>query len=66
MQPALAIYPTEDPVADWVHASKLLQSERYVPNLVVEVCKVESRLLHSSNVFCNIRVDYPRCSLGAN
>ncbi|PAV20580.1 alpha beta-hydrolase [Pyrrhoderma noxium] len=35
-QPALAIYPTEDPVADWVHASKLLQSERYVPNLVVE------------------------------
>ncbi|KAK0455737.1 uncharacterized protein EV420DRAFT_557918 [Desarmillaria tabescens] len=32
-QPVLAIYPTHDPVADWVKAAELLQSESFLPRL---------------------------------
>ncbi|TDL17638.1 alpha/beta-hydrolase [Rickenella mellea] len=35
-QPALSILPTQDPVADWHHASKLLGSEKFIPHLTVE------------------------------
>ncbi|THH05928.1 hypothetical protein EW145_g4439 [Phellinidium pouzarii] len=36
-QPALAIYPTHDPVADWSVAAALLGSANFLPNLTVEV-----------------------------
>jgi len=36
IQPVLAIYPTQDPVANWVAATKLLKSEDYLPNLTTE------------------------------
>ncbi|KAI5120723.1 hypothetical protein M0805_006429 [Coniferiporia weirii] len=35
-QPALVVFPTDDPVADWAAAMKLLGSEEFVPNLTVE------------------------------
>jgi len=38
-QPALAILPTEDPVADWVKASHLLNSATFIPNLKVETMR---------------------------
>lgn len=37
-QPALALFPTEDPVANWEAAAKLLNSKIFVPNMVVKVC----------------------------
>ncbi|KAF8806818.1 alpha/beta-hydrolase [Phlegmacium glaucopus] len=36
-QPVLAIYPTEDPVADWEKAAIFLQSYKYLPNLTVKL-----------------------------
>lgn len=36
-QPALAIYPLNDPVADWMAASHLLKTAEFVPNLTTEV-----------------------------
>ncbi|KAJ4467868.1 Alpha/Beta hydrolase protein [Lentinula aciculospora] len=36
-QPALAILPTDDPVADWVIASRLLHSEEFLPSLTTEI-----------------------------
>ncbi|KAJ3823957.1 Alpha/Beta hydrolase protein [Lentinula raphanica] len=36
-QPVLAILPTDDPVADWVLASRLLHSEDFLPNLTTEL-----------------------------
>ncbi|KAH9483194.1 Epoxide hydrolase A [Psilocybe cubensis] len=36
-QPVLAIYPTEDPVADWVEVSEILQSASFLPNLTTKV-----------------------------
>ncbi|KLO13848.1 alpha/beta-hydrolase [Schizopora paradoxa] len=38
-QPALAILPTEDPVADWEKASQLLHSAHFLPNLKVETMR---------------------------
>jgi len=38
-QPALAILPTEDPVADWIQASHLLGSATFLPNLKVETMR---------------------------
>lgn len=35
-QPALAIYPTLDPVADWKTVEKLLHSDQFIPKLAVE------------------------------
>ncbi|KAJ3738966.1 Alpha/Beta hydrolase protein [Lentinula detonsa] len=36
-QPILAILPTDDPVADWVLATRLLRSEDFLPNLTTEL-----------------------------
>jgi len=36
-QPALSIYPTEDPVANWVTVADLLHSKDFLPNLKVEL-----------------------------
>jgi len=36
-QPALAIYPKEDPVADWLVVATVLKSADYLPNLTTEV-----------------------------
>jgi len=36
-QPVLAILPTDDPVADWVLATKLLRSEAFLPKLTTEL-----------------------------
>ena len=36
-QPTLSILPTEDPVADWVLAAKLMKSAELIPNLTTEV-----------------------------
>ncbi|KAF8994589.1 Alpha/Beta hydrolase protein [Cyathus striatus] len=38
-QPVLAVYPTQDPVADWTHAEKLLKSSAYLPNLTTKLMK---------------------------
>lgn len=35
-QPVLAMYPTQDPVADWVMAAKLLKSADYLPHLTTK------------------------------
>ncbi|TFL00049.1 Alpha/Beta hydrolase protein [Pterulicium gracile] len=34
---ALSILPLQDPVGDWVHAAKVLQSAKFVPRLTTEV-----------------------------
>ncbi|GLB45925.1 putative alpha beta-hydrolase [Lyophyllum shimeji] len=36
-QPALAIYPLNDPVADWMVAARLLKTAEFVPNLSTEL-----------------------------
>ncbi|KAF9558413.1 alpha/beta-hydrolase [Agrocybe pediades] len=36
-QPVLAIYPTEDPVANWAHLAKMLGSEQHLPHLTTHV-----------------------------
>ncbi|KAF8960273.1 Alpha/Beta hydrolase protein [Flammula alnicola] len=36
-QPVLAVYPTEDPVANWVLAAKTLTSAEFLPNLTTEL-----------------------------
>lgn len=36
-QPVLAIYPKEDPVANWEKAAKFLQSSEYLPNLTIKL-----------------------------
>ncbi|KIM42734.1 hypothetical protein M413DRAFT_444402 [Hebeloma cylindrosporum] len=36
-QPVLAIYPKEDPVADWLVAATVLKSADYLPDLTTEV-----------------------------
>jgi len=35
-QPVLAIYPLDDPVADWLVASRLLKSQEFIPDLTTE------------------------------
>ncbi|KAF9040695.1 Alpha/Beta hydrolase protein [Panaeolus papilionaceus] len=35
--PVLAVYPSQDPVANWVSAAKMLKSADYLPELTVEV-----------------------------
>ncbi|RDB20271.1 Bifunctional epoxide hydrolase 2 [Hypsizygus marmoreus] len=37
LQPALAVYPLNDPVADWTVASRLLKTNDFVPHLTTEV-----------------------------
>ena len=49
MQPVLAIYPTEDPVADWEMVASLLDSSEYLPNLEVQVSVASSVLLESDS-----------------
>jgi len=36
-QPVLAVLPTDDPVADWVLATRLLHSETFLPDLTTEL-----------------------------
>ncbi|PPQ72056.1 hypothetical protein CVT26_006738 [Gymnopilus dilepis] len=36
-QPTLAVYPTQDPVANWAEAAKMLKSAEYLPNLTTEI-----------------------------
>jgi len=35
-QPVLAIYPKQDPVADWEKAAKIVRSSEYLPNLTTK------------------------------
>ncbi|KDR74298.1 hypothetical protein GALMADRAFT_250096 [Galerina marginata CBS 339.88] len=37
LQPVLAVYPKEDPVADWDSLAKMLNSAQYLPNLTTKV-----------------------------
>jgi len=54
-QPVLAIYPSEDPVADWLAISKLLQSDSFIPNLTTELIRAQHwPQLESSVEFNNI------------
>jgi soluble epoxide hydrolase/lipid-phosphate phosphatase len=36
-QPVLAIYPKQDPVADWEKAAKIVRSAEYLPNLTTKL-----------------------------
>ncbi|KAF8164754.1 Alpha/Beta hydrolase protein [Crassisporium funariophilum] len=36
-QPVLAIYPTQDPVSNWVHVAKHLNSSDFLPNLTTKL-----------------------------
>ncbi len=36
-QPVLAIYPTDDPVADWVKVAEHLKSNSFLPSISIEV-----------------------------
>ncbi|CAA7269168.1 unnamed protein product [Cyclocybe aegerita] len=36
-QPVLAVYPTEDPVADWMLAAQMLKSAHYLPDLTTSL-----------------------------
>ncbi|KAF9027539.1 alpha/beta-hydrolase [Hymenopellis radicata] len=36
-QPVLAIYPTDDPVADWAKAAKVLKSNSFLPSVTTEI-----------------------------
>ncbi|KAJ3513371.1 hypothetical protein NLJ89_g2992 [Agrocybe chaxingu] len=36
-QPVLAVYPTEDPVADWMLAAQMLKSAQYLPDLTTSL-----------------------------
>ncbi|KAF9530955.1 Alpha/Beta hydrolase protein [Crepidotus variabilis] len=35
-QPVLAVYPTQDPVADWVKAAEIMKSSTFLPRLTVK------------------------------
>ncbi|KAF8905777.1 Alpha/Beta hydrolase protein [Gymnopilus junonius] len=35
-QPVLAVYPTEDPVADWLLVAKMMDSAKHIPHLTIE------------------------------
>ncbi|TFK35066.1 Alpha/Beta hydrolase protein [Crucibulum laeve] len=51
-QPVLAIYPSEDPVANWELVAKLLKSSEFTPQLTTEVTKGAHWVhLEHSNIF---------------
>ncbi|KAK0191621.1 Alpha/Beta hydrolase protein [Armillaria mellea] len=47
-QPVLAIYPTHDPVADWVKAAEVLKSESFLPRLTTATVQ-GSHWIHMEN-----------------
>jgi len=54
-QPTLSLYPTEDPVADWIMVAGLLNCKHFLPNSRIEVIRAQHwPQLESPNEFNKI------------